>query len=428
MVHGVGASRPQSRQSSGGGLLSDITHPFTSAFSHVTGAVSGLATDAGHFVENLFNPHPGPNAGELSHAQVATFNKQAAAGSPAARSALAYNAMTRFMGGPASLRTADHNAGRAAAWDYGQAMTAALDHAKLTGNYKDFQTMSNNLQKYQKDGGYAPSTNGTHGQGDNFYDDNAWIGLAYAQAYKQTGNKQYLSHAQGVFDFLQKGMHNGGLQWKQNQNPPTWNTCAEGPAAELALRLHMATAQNPHSTNDKYVQFATQLNNNMNQHLRAPNGMYYDNVNANNPSQVSKGTYTYNQGTPIGVNTLMYQVTGDKKYLQQAQQTATSSLQYFQQGNKLWQKSPAFNAIYFRNLLQLNAVAPDPHITQALSSYTNQLWTRGRTPATDLFGTGGMGHYSAPPSGSQISLLDQAGVAQLFAMQAWPQSADGTLS
>ena len=72
----------------------------------------------------------------------------------------------------------------------------------------------------------------------------------------------------------------------------------------------------------------------VNDHLRSPSGLYYDNLQI--PSlTIDSAMYTYNAGTMLQSNVLLYQVTGDKKYLKEAEQIALSVKDHFYKNHKL---------------------------------------------------------------------------------------------
>ena len=430
----------------------DVVHVGEDAVHIVTSATPQRVEFAfQHYVEGSLDSHHAASSGELSPEAQKLLGNSAAGGNPAARASLSWDALTRAMGEPGSSMTdTSANDKPPTAWSLSQAMTASLDQAKQTGDYSDFNKLTKTLQNYRSpSGGYAPDPWPASQVGQCYYDDNSWIGLAFMQAYNQTGKKQYLQQAQDTFKFLRTGMVNGGLEWHQGQNPPTWNTCTEGAASELALQLHEATGKK--GQNDQYLSFANQLTQNMNQNLRQPNGLYKDHVYADpalneqlqkqaqdtsNPELAAQAQkklhsqnaiYSYNQGTPIGANVALYKITGDHKYLDQAQQTAGSSLDYLGQKDRLWKEPGSFNAIYFRNLMQLNGVAPDSRYTQALNDYAGQVWEDGRDPSTGLFNQNGIGLYDNAGKG-QGDLLDQAGFTQIFALEAWPSQDLGQLT
>ncbi|MBS2033681.1 hypothetical protein JST97_01780 [bacterium] len=333
---------------------------------------------------------------------------------PANRAAFAWESLiVRLGNGPTTLN--DHvGSNGATAWPYGQAMVAALDQAKLSGDYTQFNQMVDHLESYRNaQGGYNPTTHG----GDRYYDDNAWIGLALMQAYHQNPQPQYLEKAESVAQFLRTGMtHDGGLLWKEKAARPTYNTCAFGPSIELFMHLYQATGH------VQDLSTARQLDQFMDAQLRLPNGLYGDNRAADLKSPLDPHIYAYNQGTPAGAKLLLYEATGDTQYLQDAQQTARAALSYYAQGERLWQEAPAFSAIMFRNLLQVPGVDARPLMNQ----YLERNWQQALNPESGLFEQkAGQGSYDRPKG---FQMIDQAGLTQLYALQAWNPSELGQVT
>lgn len=293
-------------------------------------------------------------------------------------------------------------------WPLGQGLAGAIDTAKLTSDWSQVNSMMAGLANYKQDGAYAPGIWSTKGS-SKMYDDNAWIGLDFMQAYTMTGNKDYLNHAQDLFNFIQKGLSpQGGLYWQEKDKVMSRNTCANGPAIEYALRLYQATGDK------KYLDTAKNMQQFMDSKLRGPDGLYYDNLG--DDGKLSKDYWTYNQGVAIGADVQWYKLTKDPKYLKDAQQTAKAALDYFGQQDRMWKSPPVFNAIFYRNLMALDAVAPDPSYRKSLDDYANRLWTQARDPKTGLFDQNGVGAYDKGGS-----FIDQGGVAQIFALQAMPK-------
>jgi DUF1680 family protein len=335
----------------------------------------------------------------------------APATTPAARAQATFDALDKELhvpGMPGLVADAPGNGRKiAAVWPHGQVLAGALDEAQLSCDYSRVDRLFEGLSLYQHGEGYAPDLNG----GDKYYDDNAWIGLDLMQAYSQTGNQSYLARAEQLFGFLEQGKApGGGIYWVENAKNPTRNTCANGPAMEMALRLYQATK------NPRYLDFAKQTDAFLEKTLRQPNGLYADNIDGN--GKVSEAIYSYNQGTPIGADVLFFRTTGDRSYLDRATQTANAALDELGQDDRLWKQSPAFNAIFFRNLMALDQVAPNPRYRQALEAYTNRLWTDARDPKTGLFTQGGVGAYGEPGNA-----LDTGGIAQLYALLAMKPAA-----
>ena len=85
--------------------------------------------------------------------------------------------------------------------------------------------------------------------------------------------------------------------------------------AELGLQLYKITG------NVGYLRFAEMAYQWVRSCLLQPSGLYADHVNRK--GVVEPTLWSYNQGTMIGAGTLLYQITGDSSYLQQAEQIRT---------------------------------------------------------------------------------------------------------
>ncbi len=351
------------------------------------------------------------NGGEVSTRgklilQCESVSKPSELKDPQHRADLVWEALVTNMGGQVEHLRDHKSLGALTAWPYGQTMAASLDRAKLSGDYTEFDRMVAGLKEFKSEkGGYHPGSLG----GDRFYDDNAWIGLVFMQAHQQVPDQarkaEYLEKAREVMSFLDTGMSaEGGILWKENSERPTYNTCALGPTIELEMRLFEATGE------ARYLDQAIKMDRFMDANLRLPSGLYADNLTTD-LAQRDGTIYSYNQGTPIGAKVMLHRATGDARYLAEARQTADAALQHFGTGDRLFRHSPAFNAIFFRNLLTL-----DPAYRGAVEDYTSQVWARAMDDQTGLLSQGGLGAYDA----GKIGIIDQAGLVQLNALLAWP--------
>jgi hypothetical protein len=292
-------------------------------------------------------------------------------------------------------------------WPRGQQLDAALDLAGMSGDYRDVNSLVGGLSMFRVKEAYAasPWTVGF----SRFYDDNAWIALDLLQAYRQTGDRSYLDRVQGMMPFFKQGLEpNGGELWEENNKTPTENTCSTAPVEQVMLETYEATHD------PQYLQMAQQLDGYLKSNLRAPNGMYYDHRDVGT-DKLDDHFYSYNQGAPIGADVELYRITGNTSYLDDAKQTAAASLDYYSQDDRLWKESPAFNAIFFRNLLALDQVAPDPRYRQAMNDYLDRAWKQGRNPATGLFDQGGIGSGEGV---GKIGEIDQASFVEMYALRA----------
>jgi hypothetical protein len=116
-----------------------------------------------------------------------------------------------------------------------------------------------------------------------------------------------------------------------------------------------------------------------------------------------------------GLNVLLARSAPDgpeaDHYMSRAIAIATKALRHYDGG---YESQPAaFNAIFFRNLLQLHAAGADAalraQILSAMRAYADRAWSTARDE-DDCFHLGG----------SDPSLLDQSAMVQVLALLAWP--------
>jgi predicted alpha-1,6-mannanase (GH76 family) len=248
-----------------------------------------------------------------------------------------------------------------------------------------------------------------HG-GDLFYDDNDWVALAFAQRYQMAKDSVALTQAEAlsklvVYAWDSNPAHPcpGGDYWTQAGWSHDRNTISNAPGAQLALRLYLATK------NTSYRDTAQQRYDWVNSCMLAPDGLYWDHIDL--AGNINKMLWSYNQGMMVGASLLLYEATGEETYLQRAEQLAQTSLTFYSQSGRFYTQPVIFNAIFFRNLLILDAVRPHGRYRQALREYTNAL-AQAVDPATGLL-------MVQPYTG--VPLLNQAGYVQLNALLAWPR-------
>ncbi len=312
---------------------------------------------------------------------------------------------------PPSLRDGPWpGAGVAAVWGLSQVIAAgaqllalgALDPATMT-------TLLRVLHRYADGTGYDAFP----GDRPRYYDDNAWIGLDFVQLHLATGDEGHLADAARVLSFVRQGLRDdGGVYWVERP-AESIHTCSTAPVGELAARLHLLTGD------DEAGAVAERTSGYLHAHLRRSDALYRDNVRVD--GSVDEAVYSYNQGTPVGLDVLRFRIDGDGTHLERAHETAAAALAHLAREDRLWQQAPCFNAIFFRNLLALDAVDPHPGVRPALADYCERLWHEARDVATGWFTDGGIGTYE------RGGVLDQAGVVQLLAIAAFSRSAAADL-
>ncbi|MGN6530952.1 MAG: glycoside hydrolase family 76 protein [Ginsengibacter sp.] len=201
-----------------------------------------------------------------------------------------------------------------------------------------------------------------------FYDDNQWIAIACLDAYNRTRNGKYLQVAKEIYRFMMTGfdtLSGGGIYWKEGAKNSK-NTCSNGPGIITALELYKITNQ------QKYLDTAMLLYHWVNTHLQSPDGLFYDNIKV--PSlKIDSAIYTYNTGTMLQSNVLLFSITKDKKYLKEAKRIASAAEDYFYKKNRLpvnyW-----FNAVLLRGEIALYKIDKNKKHIDYFINDSNRIW------------------------------------------------------
>jgi len=230
-----------------------------------------------------------------------------------------------------------------------------------------------------------------------FYDDNQWIAIACLDVYNRTKNQKYLHIAKEIYHFMMTGydtLSAGGLYWKEDEKNSK-NTCSNGPGILIALELFKITDQ------QNYLDTALVLYNWVNVHLQSPQGLYYDNIKI--PSlKIDSAIYTYNTGTMLQSNVILYQITKNIKYLKEAQRIASAAEKFFYKNDKLpgnyW-----FNAVLLRGEIALYRLDKNKAHIQYFIDDANRIWNQERE-------NGMIGK-----KGKRKRLIDQAAMIEIYA-------------
>lgn len=233
---------------------------------------------------------------------------------------------------------------------------------------------------------------------DRYFDDNQWIAIACIDAFNRTNNHQYLEIAKNIYHFMMTGYDNnagGGLYWKEGDKR-TKNTCSNGPGILIALQLYKIT------NNKSYLDTALILYDWTNKHLQTREGIYYDAIKI--PSlKIDSSCYTYNSGTMLQSNVLLYNLTKNKKYLLEAQRISKAVKVYFYKNGTL-KGNYWFNAVLLRGVVELFKVDKNSEFVQIFMEYANKVWEYEK----NLKGMIGK-------SGIIPRLIDQCAMMEIFA-------------
>jgi hypothetical protein len=265
--------------------------------------------------------------------------------------------------------------------------------------------------------GYASYPVGRYGSGgDFFYDDNEWVGLLDVQRYLTDRDHAALGRAKQIFDLVVSGWDSdpshakpGGVFWTQAPWSTDRNTVSNMPGAELGLRLFQITGRK------SYLDWSLRMYNWTNKYLQRPDGLYDDHMDLQGKTEST--IWSYNQGVPVGVNVLLYEVTKDRHYLDEAKRIAAAASRYYGSKGRLAAQPAFFNSIFFKNLLLLESVTGGSKYRTAMQHYGDQVWRNNRDATTGLF-TFGSGN---------TQLLEQAAMVQIYAVLGWSPSQWGDL-
>lgn len=240
----------------------------------------------------------------------------------------------------------------AAIWPTSQVLMGAIDVANLTHKPADLarvQRIIDQLKYYKAPGGMYMAR---AIRSLRYTDDNNWIGLDLLDAYSLLHNKQYLTDAEDIFTYLvsEWDPKKGGIKWADgvgsHEDHPTVSTA---PASTLGFRLAALTHKAYYRT------WATRFFNWENAHLRAPNGLYWDNLRVN--GTINKDFVAYNQGVMIDADLAYAKLTGNQKYVATARKLAATATKAMPNPSKARGDLAAYDAIFFQSLMHLNAVS-----------------------------------------------------------------------
>lgn len=252
---------------------------------------------------------------------------------------------------------------------------------------------------------------------NEYYDDMEWNALAMLRAYNATQDLKFKTSAIEVWKDIQTGWNSnagGGISWKKDQ-PYSKNACSNGPACILAARLFQQFGD----IQDK--NWALKIYDWEKENLFNPaNGAVYDNIDSRTENVQTNWIFTYNQGTFIGSALELYQITGEKGYMNDAIKAADYTLNNLVDSNDRLLKSEGdgdgglFKGVFIRYFTQL-ILSPDLE-SATKKRYINfirlngeTLWRKGTNKQLVLFSS-----YWKTKPGSTTELTSQTSGAMLI--------------
>ncbi|MCE8615916.1 glycoside hydrolase family 76 protein [Bacteroides fragilis] len=306
-------------------------------------------------------------------------------------------------------------------WPYSGMFSAVNALLSVTGD-KSYKTLLDNkvlpgLEEYldtsRNPTGYA-SYISTAPQSDRFYDDNIWLGIDFTDAYLNTKEEKYLKKAQLIWKFVESGADDklgGGIYWCE-QKKISKNTCSNAPASVFALKMFKATQDSSYLIKGRKLYEWTK------KRLQDPTDyLYFDNIFLD--GKIDKSKYAYNSGQMMQAAILLYQFTGYRSFLKDAQNIAEACYNYFfinfvpEEGEafKLLKKGDVwFTAIMLRGFIELYLIDHNEKYINSFNRNMDYAWGHVRDKK-GLFDT----DFSGRTHDDRKWLLTQAAMVEMYA-------------
>ncbi len=163
---------------------------------------------------------------------------------------------------------------------------------------------------------------------NRYYDDMAWMAIALLRADEVAGADTG-ALVRELWADIRAGWdeEHGGIVWRRDDPRPYTNAPANGPAAILAARLYRRYGD------PADLDWARRIAGWLQETLVDPSsGIVWDGTHPYEDPGVDRTVWTYNQGTVVGTEVQLWQLTGDRAHLDRARRTATAALNRYGEG------------------------------------------------------------------------------------------------
>lgn len=211
------------------------------------------------------------------------------------------------------------------------------------------RTFAHRMERYwnpdlKPAGGYVWYPGGRGTRALAFFDDNGWLGIAYYDAYRATGDRRYLrsaSHALAFIDRAGWDRRHGGIWWDTRHSFHAGESLGTGTL--LAASLYKATHDRRYlAIANRYIRWADA-------DFRGSDGLYDRNERDDTPM-------AYVQGPMAEAFALLCRTARRHGYCDEAEELADRTAARF----PMLTMGPQYDAMYVRSLLQLYRLDRDP--------------------------------------------------------------------
>ena len=223
-------------------------------------------------------------------------------------------------------------------WDEAEIFEILDDAYLITKNERYVTLIDETYERFIKDRGNDWAYN-------IYNDDIMWAVIAMTRAYFLTGKEKYLETAKLNYDKTYARAYSddlgGGLFWRADNHSK--NACVEGPGAIAACLLGKATGDASYYEKAKgIIEWTVKT-------LYEENGKVYDCIGMD--GGINKWSSTYNQGTFLGANILLYEYYGDEIYKKRADATASYTMNEMYHGGIMNNEDSGNDLIGFKGIM-----------------------------------------------------------------------------
>ncbi|PMB71813.1 Mannan endo-1,6-alpha-mannosidase DFG5 [Beauveria bassiana] len=250
---------------------------------------------------------------------------------------------------------------------------------------------------------------------NDFYDDEGWWALGLIHAYDYTHKQEYLDSAVRIFSDMQGGGNTnckGGIYWSKKRN------YVNAIANELYISVAASLANRIPNDKGKYTSIAeSQWQWFANSGMINGDNLINDGLN---DQCINNGqtTWTYNQGVVLGGLVELYKATGNRDYLDRANDLASVSMKKLVDGNGILVEGcendgghcgsdgAQFKGVYARNLRYLDEISPSNDIKYFLARNADSIWAKDRDENNNKLGVAWAGPLYSPIGNAHSSAMD----------------------
>ena len=202
---------------------------------------------------------------------------------------------------------------------------------------------------------YSPSPGSTGANHRTWYDDEAWWGVAFDDAYRATGDRRYLTSAERSLAFVDSGWdpQKGGIYWDNRRTFKSSESLAGGTLTAAALYQQTHDPRYLRIAN-KYIAWA-------NTTIKAKDGLY-------GGRSTPAGPMAYVEGPMAEALLRLCKATGTKSYCAAGERLMSATAARF----PVLDQGPQYDAIYLRSVVEIYRLDHNPRWYHLAAAAANQ--------------------------------------------------------